>query len=119
MNKFSICAIASAMTVLGGCADLGFGVDVGNESPYSPYYYGTIYNNNPYFYNGPYWNPIYPGPPAPPVLNPGVGPVIPNRPSININPGVNRVPTQVGGVQRPGNGGLANPAGARSPRTPR
>lgn len=124
-NSLAGAAIIAALG-LAGCADLGFGVDVDAGDP-GPYYYGQGPIVNPYWgwgWDSPAWNlgPVanpVPPPPRPhyPVLNPGIGPVVP--PS---NPGVdrpsgggNRVPTVIDGTARPGNGGLASP-GVSKPR---
>ncbi len=119
-KMFAAAAVAVIMIGMTGCADLGFGVDV-DPSGVNPYWYGSGYIGNTYW-NTPVWNsgPIYnPRPPRPPMLNPGPGPVRPPQqapqapqqpPIVNINPGVNGVPTTVGGIQRPGNGGLPNPS---------
>ena len=118
-------AALAVMTMLAGCADLGFGVDV-DPDDVSPYWYGNGYLGN-YYWDTPVWNygPIYrpvpPRPNRPPMLNPGVGPVIlpDNRPVSkpeNTFPGINTIPTTVNGVERPGNAGLGSNygSGARS-----
>lgn len=120
MKRLSLSLAILAALTLCGCADLGFGIDVDDDSPY---YYGTTYYPG---YAGWGWNGIPPvwdlGPvarpvPRPPMINGGVGPELPPRPSgpVNTYPGINRVPTSVNGIARPGNGGLANP-GAQTPR---
>lgn len=119
-----------AAGTLAGCADLGFGVDVGSSSPYyggyySPYYYDDGFFGSPYYgFNYPFYN----TPPAPPLVgngpcsifdpNPGRAIRPPQRPPLNgSNPGpvvggsVNIIPGAGAGT-RPGNGGLPsdNPA---------
>lgn len=102
------------------CADLGFGVDV-DSGPANPYWYGNGYLGDTYW-NTPVWNygPIYRSyPPRPPFISAEPGPVIPPRPQQpsqpeNTFPGINKVPTTVGGVERPGNGGLPTPSGGPS-----
>ena len=101
---------------ISSCADLGFGVDVDSDGV-SPYWYGNGYLGD-YYWNTPVWNygPIYnPVPPRPPQINNGIGPVRPpatvTPPNVpgNTFPGINRVPTSVGGIERPGNGGMTTP----------
>lgn len=109
--KAKIIAGVLAALSMSACADLGFGVDVG-DSYYDPYYYNGIYG--PAWGNGAWdWDyPLYnPGPavppPRPPLIGNNPGPVI--RPNVrpNVNPGINGVPTVTpGGMSRPGNGGL-------------
>lgn len=120
---FGAAALLSA-AYLGACADLGMGVDV-SSGTVNPYWYGNGYLGQNYW-ETPVWNygPIYrPHPPRPqrpvvalpsgPIINTSPGPVInisPKPPVVNANPGMNGVPSQVGGIQRPGNGGRPNPA---------
>lgn len=132
MKKFFLTASAGVLLLSAGCADLGYGVEV--DSGVSPYWYGNGYLGD-YYWNTPVWDygPIYnPFPPAPipPVAGNGPGSIMPPMPSkpgprptprppqnnsggnvlgpngIGWNPGI---PTHVGNVQRPGNGGMANP----------
>lgn len=117
MKKIIYTAILGACVIAAtACADLGFGVDVDSGPDFNPYWYGNGYLGNTYW-DTPVWNygPIYhPLPPRPPFINTNPGPVLPppqrpQRPP-QVNPGVNGVPTTVGGIQRPGNGGLPNPS---------
>lgn len=126
MKKKSTAAILFAVALAtAGCADLGFGVDIDSGTP-SPYWYGNGYLGGTYW-NTPVWNygPIYhQSPPPPPFINSTPGPAMPpqqNKPPGNnnqgnnqgsISPGGNRVPTEINGIQRPGNGGL--PSGSQS-----
>lgn len=120
---YTILLCAFATLGIASCANLGFGVDA-ESGVTNPYWYGNGYLGDTYW-NTPVWNygPIYhPNPPVPPFINPGPGPAVRptppaqqppqetpgNRPG-NVFPGVNRVPTQINGIQRPGNGGLATP----------
>ena len=124
--KKILAAAAIAIAVIGmtGCADLGLGVDI-DPLGVNPYWYGSGYIGNAY-YNTPVWNygPIYnPRPPRPPLIYPGPGPAIPPQqsqrpPIVNTNPGMNGVPTTVGGIQRPGNGGLPNPSNVQQATRP-
>lgn len=113
--------IALSLAGIAACADLGFGVDV-DSSDVNPYWYGNGYLGNTYW-NTPVWNygPIYnPQPPRPPLIGNGPGSIgmpqppqqapAPRPPQVNVNPGVIGVPGNVGGIQRPGNGGRPNPA---------
>ena len=95
------------------CADLGYGVDISSGDA-NPYWYGNGYLGQ-HYWQTPVWNygPAYdmypprpwnPGTPPPPAQAPSK-PTPPQQTA--PNPG-NNVPTHVGGVQRPGNGGLAN-----------
>lgn len=111
---YILAAAVTAALSMSSCADLGFGVDVdsGGIGPYWNDYgpYGGPWNS-PYWnygplYNGPIYNgPLYRPPVRPPFIDTNPGPVI-RPPQSNENPGFNRVPTSVGGVSRPGNGGL-------------
>lgn len=112
-TKYIIGAVVMLALSISSCADLGFGVDV-DSGP------GTYWDSyGPYGgpWGSPYWNfgpaydgPIYGHPYYPPFINTNPGPVIlPSKPrppqsrppQINVNPGINRVPTSVGGIQRP------------------
>ncbi len=125
---FYIALAAISVAGVAACADLGFGVDV-DSSDVSPYWYGNGYLGGPYW-KTPVWNygPIYdprpPRPPLPPFIGDGPGPALPpsrpqepsRPPVINTNPGTNRVPTTVGGIERPGNGGLPSSGSNNSAR---
>lgn len=125
-KKYCTSFLCALTMVLAGCADLGFGVDV--DSGPNPYWYGNGYLGDTYW-NTPVWNygPIYnQTPPPPPFINTSPGPVIlPSRPQRppqnapsnrpgNVFPGVNRVPTHINGIQRPGNGGLPTPSASEN-----
>ncbi|MDE6468223.1 MAG: hypothetical protein K2L28_04920 [Muribaculaceae bacterium] len=112
-------AVGIALAGVAACADLGFGVDV-DSGGVNPYWYGNGYLGGTYW-DTPVWNygPIYnPLPPRPPLINNGIGPVrpphrpqpAPRPPQINVRPTINTIPTTVGGMTRPGNGGLPNPS---------
>ena len=127
-SKILLAAIAAIGLTAVSCADLGFGVDVDSAGVH-PYWYGNGYLGDTYW-NTPVWNygPVYnPLPPRPPLIGNGPGsigtpppqrppqqpprPQAPSRPpQVNVNPGNNNVPNTVGGIQRPGNGGLPNPS---------
>lgn len=115
---FALMILAASTMGIVSCADLGFGVDV-DSSGASPYWYGNGWMGDTYW-NTPVWNygPIYnPRPPAPPLIGNGPGSIgrpprpIP-RPPQNVPsvPSAPSVPNTVGGIQRPGNGGLPNPS---------
>lgn len=118
--SMAFAAITAAIS-LPACADLGMGVDV-SSGGVSPYWYGNGWLGNTY-YNTPVWNygPIYkPVPPRPPLIGNGPGSIVTPAPPApapapaprppQLNPGGNGVPNVVGGIQRPGNGGLPNPS---------
>lgn len=124
MKPRHILAIFGLAAALTGCADLGLGVDV-DSGAYSPYWYGNGYLGNTYW-DTPVWNygPIYNQIPPRPIINnpiivvPNNRPNTPppqNRPQAPVvgNPGATsgRVPSQINGIQRPGNGGQPNPEG--------
>ncbi len=121
---YAAAAIVLVSLGVAACADLGLGVDL-DSSGVNPYWYGSGYIGDTYW-NTPVWNygPIYnPRPPRPPLIGGGPGPVIPQPPvqaprppQVNVNPGMNGgVPNTVGGIQRPGNGGLPNPSNVQNP----
>ena len=125
-------AISGALLGLtaGGCADLiGVGMDYVPDGAPSVYYYDNYYTPSL-----PWWG--VSTPPAPPLWGTVVSPPPPprpqpsrpqnppqgNRPPQNMgggNGGFNvDIPTQVGGQQRPGNGGLPSnntPPPSRNP----
>lgn len=112
MKRNLLITLAGAL-LLGGCADLGFGVDYyDSDAPYvNPYWYGNGYLGNTYW-DTPLWNygPIYrPAPPRPPLINGEPGPVIPQRPQRPSPsfPGIN-------GMTRPGNNGFPTPGQSSS-----
>lgn len=125
-----VLAAAALSLAAVSCADLGMGVDVSSDGV-SPYWYGNGYVGDTYW-NTPVWNygPVYNYiPPAPPVA--GVRPVpgprphpvpvrpgqiqnrpeeTPSQPAHNPSNGIGWNPgPMIGNIQRPGNGGLANP----------
>lgn len=117
--RYILAAAVTAVLSLSSCADLGFGVDVDSGgvgtywNDYGPYggLWGSPYWNYGPVYNGPLYNgPIYGPPHRPPFIDTNPGPVIrppqSRPPQINVNPGINTVPATVGGIARPGNGGL-------------
>ncbi|MCM1067895.1 MAG: hypothetical protein NC418_10020 [Muribaculaceae bacterium] len=117
MKRTLYIALFAAAAALTACADLGFGVDVDSEVG-NPYWYGNGYLGNTYW-DTPVWNygPIYrPTPPRPPLIGNGPGSIgmpsqprppqqAPMPPQQAPGPVIN-VPSQVGGIERPGNGGL-------------
>lgn len=118
--------LALSALAFGGCADLGFGVDVDSDGA-NPYWYSNGYLGSSYW-STPVWNygPIYnPTPWRPPYLNPGVGPSLPPptlnqkpivRPPVNVNTGVTgnpvpstpSTPSRPTQPERPGNNGRPN-----------
>ena len=121
MKRSIYIALFVAALATGGCADLGFGVDV-DSGIGNPYWYGNGYLGSTYW-DTPVWNygPIYnPRPPRPPLIGNGPGsigspaPVRPPQqqpmpPQQSPGPVIN-VPTHVNGIERPGNGGLPSSA---------
>lgn len=131
MKTKHILSAAAAIIVMFGvssCAELGMGVDVDSYNT-GPYWYGNGYLGGTYW-NTPVWDygPIYrPRPPRPPMINVEPGPVIlpDSRPvpseGISVSPGINgvrpgNVAGSIGGIQRPGNGGLPTQNVSPSPR---
>lgn len=125
-TKLALSIAAAAALAMASCADLGFGVDVGNSGP-SPYFYGSSgpfysgYSGYPYFgvdFPYGYWGDYIPS--APPIIGNGPGSISPgprpdhrpHLPNINgSNPGPVIFPSGAnipgaGAGTRPGNGGL-------------